>query len=1150
MASPHLHSHPYNLRSRVTTPASSRTPGNATTPSSKFLSAAPSRPQPAHLSLQLDHVIGTTTKNPSGLSSCPDAGTFAYCAGSVAVLAHVNNADVVSHRYYRARPAAISINPSTSYYTTPTSTPTRKRHTLITPRKESDAITPVRTISEDENAKTWTARERIKSIKCVSLSPNGRFLAIGETGYNPRVLLFSTARDASCELPLSIIADHTWGVKCVAFSPDSRFLATLGEANDGFLFVWSINPRTGAARLCATNKCTTNVCHMTWCGERLITVGTRHVKIWQLPETEKPSPNKRSRLRNIMEPSSTTNPTPLPGRNCLLGDMAHATFTCAVPVNDQHTFICTDVGSLCMVDVSKSPAELTPVAQDPCPASAMALRQGPKRLVWAGGGGELQETDIDAYLELNRASSSDQSNPGQAGVSLDFRMPRRSTLRQSLGLSQLRPTGPIAVSCLTKHVVLIDTDANLVLTTLNAEGPSSGRAPLSSHNEPVQGVQSLESSAGLGAFFTWSKNGEVRFWGHNAELLRVEQIELDEGSDVDDAGSNELKVLRHSSQGVFLSGDRFGVLKLTKAVDWQLCYTARAHSAEVNDITLDPDSRFAATCSRDRMVQVFRLQPENLDLIQTTDDHIAAVNQLAFSHDGCTLLSCSSDRTIVVREKAIRESGAEAIVAFLQTRIITIKSSPLSMCLVPDKGNILYISALDRQITKVDFVTGTILDSFKVADHDSDDHAVLNAIQVIPNPNLGNYRSLLVGSSSTDKSVRIYDLDKQSLLSKESAHTEGISDLALLRRDPGQDVSKNSFISTGHDSTIMLWTVVKSSQIPFTPVTELTQEQASMSYESEDTPVKGSPATLPPLRKVLTKIDIAEFVRSNSPHSPSGRDPSPARLMRKGSKLALASSAIQEGDENVSPALRRRASADDRAKAERRSPSPPSYATRRIKKPLNRGEVTKDFFSRQSEWLRRSPSPQDTSAGLYTKQESRANKTRLRRPPSVPTDLRVRSQAQERRPSSLHAAIDNASITTASEQTCQVLRAYKKKLRTTTGPANLDEIEEELESVLKVVKAKRGNKRPSVNLRRTNSSVVPRVKRSAGSSAELAIDRRQSNTSGSSSEATTPTSDNSSSKQLGNPPKSQKQRRESSNVGIAAVDGLSVLLEKTDLAES
>lgn len=1142
MASPHIHSHPYNLRSRVNTPAGLKTPGTATTPASKLFSSTPSRLPQSHLALQLDHVIGTTTKNPSGLSSCPDANTFTYCAGSVAVLAQVDDADVVSHRYYRARPAAIPINPSTSYYSTPTATPVRKRPILITPRKEQD-ITPLsRAISEDENAKTWTARERIKSVKCVSLSPNGKLLAVGETGYNPRVLLFSTSRDASCEVPLSIITDHTWGVRSVAFSPDTRFLATLGEANDGFLFVWSINPRNGAVKLCATNKCTTNICHMTWCGQHLITVGTRHIKVWHLPSVDKPSPNKRSRLRNLAEASPSANPTPLPGRNCLLGELADATFTCAVPLDDRHTVVCTDIGSPCIVDVSKSPAELMPVSSNSCPAGALGFRQGPKRLVWAGGGGEVREFDADGLLAPTHVQNEDPK-PGHASLALDARVPRRSALRQSLGLSQLRPTGPIAVACLTKHAIFIDADANLVLANLDSESAPSGRAPLSSHNEPVQGVQALESDARLGAFFTWSKGGEVRFWGHNAELLRVEHIELDEGSDVEDAASNELKVLRHSSRGIFLSGDRFGVLKLTEAKTWQLLHTARAHSAEVNDASFDPESEFAATCSRDRMVQVFRVERDNLELLQTTDDHIAAVNQLMFGQHGCALLSCSSDRTVVVREKAIRESGGETMIAFLQTRIITIKASPLSMCLVPDKDNILFVSALDRQITKIDFTTGTILESFKVADHDGDDHAVLNAIQVVSSPLLGNGRSLLIGSSSTDKSVRIYDLDKQTLLSRESAHTEGISDLALLGPDPTHEASRSSFVSTGHDSTIMLWTVIKNSHLVLTSTTELTQEHPNPSYDSDNTPAKASPATLPPLRKVLTKVDIAEFVKPASPRSPSLRDLSPARLKQKSSKLGLASSAIHEGDENASPSLRRRASAEERPKSDRRSPSPPSYATKRYKRSTARGEVTNDFFTRQSEWFRRSPSPQDASTMTATRAETRANKSKLRRPPSVPNDLRTRAQTQEKRSSTVPPANELGSVNMASEQTCRILRAYRKKLLTMNGPFDLDEIEEELEAVLRVVKAKKGSKR-TTNLRRTNSTIVAGAKQAA----ESVIDLKPTSISGSTSVATSPTSDNSPEKQSGQAGRVQNKRKESPDTGLG-IDGLSVLLEKANLAE-
>jgi hypothetical protein len=41
--------------------------------------------------------------------------------------------------------------------------------------------------------------------------------------------------------------------------------------NDGFLFVWSINLRSGAARLHSTNKCTSFVRDMCWMGRSIIT---------------------------------------------------------------------------------------------------------------------------------------------------------------------------------------------------------------------------------------------------------------------------------------------------------------------------------------------------------------------------------------------------------------------------------------------------------------------------------------------------------------------------------------------------------------------------------------------------------------------------------------------------------------------------------------------------------------------------------------------------------------------------------------------------------------------------------------------------------------------------------------------------------------
>jgi WD40 repeat protein len=70
---------------------------------------------------------------------------------------------------------------------------------------------------------------------------------------------------------LSALSEHSFGVNCVAFSPDSRYLASLGSSQDGFLYIWSINIRTGAATLHASNKCVSNINKMTWMGNKLIT---------------------------------------------------------------------------------------------------------------------------------------------------------------------------------------------------------------------------------------------------------------------------------------------------------------------------------------------------------------------------------------------------------------------------------------------------------------------------------------------------------------------------------------------------------------------------------------------------------------------------------------------------------------------------------------------------------------------------------------------------------------------------------------------------------------------------------------------------------------------------------------------------------------
>ncbi|KAK5078210.1 hypothetical protein LTS08_002948 [Lithohypha guttulata] len=1131
-------SHAYNLRSRGHTPTNLRGIQGIVNSSARPANLS-TKAQPISVNLQLEHVIGTTTKDPNGLS-CANPNTFAYCAGSVAVLATIDEPNTITRRYYRARPAVLPLNPVSTYYTTtPNSTPTRKRRALVNSRKEQEDTIPRRTVLEDDNLRTWTARERIKTITSVSLSPDGKLLAVGETGYNPRVLIFSTSKDAGSELPLSLITEHTMGVRSVAFSPDSRFLATLGESNDGFLFIWSVHSGSGAVKLRATNKCTTTISHMAWCGHFLVTVGTRHVKVWQPPDTQRLSSQKTPRPRDTVEPSSTTGPVPLIGRNCVLGDLANMTFTCVVAINDRLAVIGTNTRSLYLVDVSKNPADLQPLSHDYCLRGVVGVREDSRRLVWAGGGSALHETLLQGdQMTMEGKPATVHSEPESLA-------PTRPRLHQSRSSSQ--PTHPqiVAISCLVKHNICVDSESNLLISlaeTVQSNQDPLIHRPLASHNEPVQGVQALNLSSGLGAFFTWSKSGEIRFWDSDGDLLRIERIQLDDDSNPQETASNELNVLRYSGRNSFLSGDRFGVLKLIGCTQWKLLQTARAHSAEVSDICLDRASSFVATCSRDRMVQVFTLSDSNLELLQTTDDHIAAVNQVLFSSDGNILLSSSADRTIVVREKVVRTHGDNMLIAFLQTRIITIKASPLSICLMPNKDNIVYVSTLDRSIIKADFVIGAVVDTFKVADADSDDHAVLNSIQVVQDCEPSSARNLLIGCSSTDKSVRVYDLQKQVFLTKESAHTQGVSDIALLEADfETTSLNMRTFVSAGYDTTIMKWRLCTTS--PAMP----TQEQASLADTTEQTPTKNSSVALPPLRKVLTKADVADFMSHISPKPHLTANSSVSRLKKKNSKLSLAPSInVDRIDENTTPLLQRRASADDKTKAERRSPSPPAYATKRQKKPTIRGEVTKDFFTRQSEWLSASPSPALSPTVPQLRQLPKTNNARLRRPPSVPTDLRSKARVTEQRLSKVTPAGDLASTEMTTEQISAFLRAYKKRLEETPDDIDLEGVEADLESMLEIVKQKIRDHKHSSGLKGPSSAIIqkpkPQLDRSwtADAVVNASYHKTQSNST-TTSETGSPTiiSNNSTSTSCG-------IAEPEHNTGLD-VNGLSTLMERAKL---
>jgi len=153
----------------------------------------PSRGGHQSFALTLQRVLGTTTSSPNGFDCLPASRTFALCAGSAVAIYGLDENDEVSQRFFRARPTAAPVNSYNSSYApiTPTRGPDSRSRTAASLKDGGLGAfcsgSPYRDPGGSPGQRTWTARERIKAATCVSLSTDGKFLAVGEvsiTDYN------------------------------------------------------------------------------------------------------------------------------------------------------------------------------------------------------------------------------------------------------------------------------------------------------------------------------------------------------------------------------------------------------------------------------------------------------------------------------------------------------------------------------------------------------------------------------------------------------------------------------------------------------------------------------------------------------------------------------------------------------------------------------------------------------------------------------------------------------------------------------------------------------------------------------------------------------------------------------------------------------
>lgn len=876
----------------------------ASTPSNRHLKLAPSstpvtspssrlsgRGKTQEPSLFLKRVIGTTCSSPTGFDSVDRC--FCYIAGGAVVVADLDGSNY-TQRFYRARPTAVpvfSVAPvqhgSSGPYATPKANDARNR-VAAAPRDSNHSSPSDR--GDSPAAKTWTSRERIKAATCVSLSRDGRFLAVGETGYSPRVLIFTLKEGSSSDQPLVSINEHAFGVRAVAWSPDGRFLASLGDPNDGFLFIWKIDPRTGSARLFQQNRCTAQVNGMVWLGNTLISFGTRHVKAWKVVDEGQRPPSPPKRNLTPQEAQKT-----LTGRSVLLGSLLEATFTCAVPFDETHAIVCSDAGDICILDDSSGQIKLTRAAETGFPATCCTIRGSVALL--GGKDGQFVTLDVNTLDTEATSTSEPKLAKGESGL-----------------------CGFAVMGVVQDQLVTIDSARSIEIWEADQLPSKSAQESttirLAGQSDPVLGIQPLTASDDMDfAFFTWSKSGKVLIWDLDGIVKDSFDIPVGDchlGNEADP--QNQLCVVRADARGhIFASGDRAGVFRIIERSTGQQLLETKAHSSEITHVSFQSNASrtIIATCGRDRTVQLFHRLPDgSFDLLQTLE-FPARVTHLILSSDD-RVITCSMDRNIQVYELVTKKGDADSLAA-IYSRSISLKASPVSMVLDSDCRSI-FVSSLDRSICRFDIESGRQINMFKCTDENGTENAVVDSLNF--GPPKRDETPTLIGISNTDKSVRVYDSQSGSFMDREWGHTESINGVTLV--DSREATRK--VVSVGCDGTIMIWTL------------DLRDPEVRAMSRSPS-PANGS--SRPVLRRVLSKAELAEFPR---PSSSGGRRSPPTRTLRqRKSRQNISSSSIKTPTtsqySNISPSRSRTSEYPTRRPSSSKSggpPSPESPATSRL----------------------------------------------------------------------------------------------------------------------------------------------------------------------------------------------------------------------------
>lgn len=249
---------------------------------------------------------------------------------------------------------------------------------------------------------------------------------------------------------------------------------------------------------------------------------------------------------------SSPAPRTFAGRNCLLGPLKDATFTCVVGISEDRAVLATQDGAVCILEDTNRSHHLYQVSKKNYRITCISLDRS-SGVVWIGGEGVQPEPlPLDVLLTAQDASAALE----------DFKVPdekAKPTIENIYNMT--------AICCIGRQLITIDSNRNMRIYDVAHDSCDTTNLKaiqtLACHDSPILGVINLSKpNDGQSGFLTFSERGQVLHWQWDGTCTCSYSVHMNQPLNSDSGDLNELRVARIFTEcEMLLVGDKAGSLQ-------------------------------------------------------------------------------------------------------------------------------------------------------------------------------------------------------------------------------------------------------------------------------------------------------------------------------------------------------------------------------------------------------------------------------------------------------------------------------------------------------------------------------------------------------------------------------------------------------------